>query len=597
MKSRYLSVLFLFFASISGAVWCGPALLSVTQYPLGKLTTRIVELKYSEACRVTYRNGAAMIYGPDGLIRMERRLARFDVMEIHPSFSRSPELLQREKQLAEKRLHRPVADLRLYFRVVLNSSLNTGELLQCLNRMPEIEIAYPVFTPPVPGGTTGDFTERQSYLFSAQEYGPFLARAWEVVGGRGEGVTCVDIEYEWNFFHEDLIYLDPSKVLGGTGSGGDTNHGTAVAGMLIGTENDFGIIGICPEAELKTCYSMFGPEWNVAEAVNIATANTDPGDVILLEQQAYGPNYTGNGQLGLVPVEHIPAVYDAIETAVGLGRVVVESAGNGKENLDDYSVYGDEFNPDIRDSGAIIVGAGTPFSRLPESHATWGTNTGRRIDLHAWGDSICTTGFGDMYNGGSNALYTANFSGTSGAAAMVAGAVVCFQGIALRTADPPDPAAVRDILCSTGIPQASGNHIGPLPDIGAAIQMLQLPTPPPDQLTVDLSLNAARFTTGDPFVLKSFSYNPFVTLSVSKCLVLGVPVSDEMVFYFWPDWTETPYYDWMFLQPGTTVDQYLNFPWPADAGTGSAVFYIGYFNPENAELIAWDGVEFCWIPE
>ena len=50
--------------------------------------------------------------------------------------------------------------------------------------------------------------------------------------------------------------------------------------------------------------------------------------------------------------------YDAIVAATAAGRIVVEAAGNGNENIGDTADYGSPFPAGRADSGAIIVGAG-----------------------------------------------------------------------------------------------------------------------------------------------------------------------------------------------------------------------------------------------
>ena len=63
----------------------------------------------------------------------------------------------------------------------------------------------------------------------------------------------------------------------------------------------------------------------------------ETGDVILIEQQMGGPNFRNDGtQYGDVPVEwdQSGAVWNAIKNATGLGRIVVEAAGNGYQDLD-----------------------------------------------------------------------------------------------------------------------------------------------------------------------------------------------------------------------------------------------------------------------
>ena len=95
----------------------------------------------------------------------------------------------------------------------------------------------------------------------------------------------------------------------------------------------------------------------------------------------------------------------------------------------------------VQDSGAILVGAatsGAPWSTrllgvgspLPPIGVVWGfSNHGRRVDVHAWGNGIVTAGYGDLYDDeGPTLEYTKNYAGTSGASALVAGAVTALQG-------------------------------------------------------------------------------------------------------------------------------------------------------------------------
>ena len=86
----------------------------------------------------------------------------------------------------------------------------------------------------------------------------------------------------------------------------------------------------------------------------------EAGDVILLEQQSVqGPQFDPTTGRGLVPIEFEPEVFNAIKAATNKGIIVVESAGNGSENLDRAS-YDGKFDRTKRDSGALIVGAGLP---------------------------------------------------------------------------------------------------------------------------------------------------------------------------------------------------------------------------------------------
>jgi hypothetical protein len=94
------------------------------------------------------------------------------------------------------------------------------------------------------------------------------------------------------------------------------------------------------------------------------------------------------------------------------------------------------------------------------------------MDVHAWGSQIVTTGYGDLYNGGTlQTRYTAQFGGTSGASPMITGSALCLQGIALANLTYVlDPITLRTILHDTGIPNLGAQYIGPRPDLGAASQ-------------------------------------------------------------------------------------------------------------------------------
>jgi hypothetical protein len=169
-------------------------------------------------------------------------------------------------------------------------------------------------------------------------------------------------------------------------------------------------------------------------------------------------------------LEFLQAEYDAIAAATAKGIIVVEAAGNGASNLDDPA-YNSLFNRAVRDSKAILVASSLSTSRSPYCSTNWGS----RIDAHGWGENVVTLGYGDRFNGGSvNRTYTEQFSGTSSASPMVAGAAVSLQGAA-RAANLADrsPLAMRQLIASTGTPQVPGSKsIGPLPNLRAALDQL-----------------------------------------------------------------------------------------------------------------------------
>ncbi len=231
-------------------------------------------------------------------------------------------------------------------------------------------------------------------------------------------------------------------------------------------------IGLAPANTLNLGY-------NPANAIILAVANGSAGDVILLEQQ-----YPVCGLPNFGPIEVLPSVFDAIQTAVAQGFVVVEAAGNGGVNLDQAACSG-VFDRTLQDSGAIIVGAGQQPSSGVDRQREEFSSFGSRIDLQGWGSGVVTTGYGDLYMAPDRPAdpglwYTGGFNGTSSAAAIVAGAVANLQGIALAQSGVPlPPLQTRTLLVQTGSPQLGNiaEPIGPRPNLLKAAA--QIPCGPP----------------------------------------------------------------------------------------------------------------------
>jgi subtilisin family serine protease len=328
-----------------------------------------------------------------------------------------------------------------------------------------------------PGGPaigTPDFSANQGYL-GPSPAGVDARWAWTQPGGRGEGVSIVDIEGGWRFTHEDLT-RSVDGLVGGTAIDdiGWRNHGTAVLSEIAGDQNAMGVTGIAPGARVAAISHT--PQGS-SSAILAAARRLQPGDIMLLEMHRPGPRFAfqerPSDQRGYIAVEWWPDDYDAVVFAVRKGVIVVSAAGNGAENLDDplYSVRpnsaGQFFPPNWinpfdrtrRDSGSIVVGAGAPATgsfgndrgRLDFS------NFGALVDAQGWGRDVVACGYGDLQNGQEDRLYTSTFSGTSSASPIVVGALACVQGIRRAAGRPPlTPAQVRALLRATGAPQQNG---------------------------------------------------------------------------------------------------------------------------------------------
>lgn len=351
-------------------------------------------------------------------------------------------------------------------------------------------------------GTTPDFSTLQGYLYNAPT-GIEAATAWAFPGGRGQGVDVIDHERGWLWSHEDL--KDPFFETGGNNL---EHHGTAVIGVLVGQHNGLGINGIVPDVRIgSVSLDDFSVPGGIAEAI----AHLDPGDILLMEYHCGGPS-------GFLPCEWLSDIFAAIQVATAAGIIVVEPGGNGENHLDD-PLYGKAFDRRVRDSGAIMVGAGTPTGLSGE----WFTNYGTRLDLHGWGRSVVTTGYGDLYGTSEEQFYSADFKGTSSASPIVAGAIASLQGQAVALFGAPLTAGLaEEILGMTGSPWSGNHQIGERPDLAAARSRLllgygDLSIEVRDGLTLDplpeihiqvLETGRLAHTTGDGTMAMQLSATP-----------------------------------------------------------------------------------------
>ena len=378
--------------------------------------------------------------------------------------------------------------LHQWYRMHLRSGEDIAQVVERLNAMDAVDIAYPapLPSPPpsslaLPGPAASPLlVARQGYASAAATNGIDAAYARTVPGGDGTGIRVVDIEYSWNWQHEDLTKLRVPGTWIKQGSVisdpfNDNGHGTAVLGEMVADDNGHGVRGLVNGAT-PHYVNVTSPQtgYNVGNAVLLAGAKLSAGDVILIEQQFPGPSPC----TGFVAPEWIPSIYDAVVSVVRRGIHVVETAGNGNVNLD-APCFGRGFPYGRPDSGAILAGAGGSSvpqwcqDRVPARSRQGFSTYGRRVNLQGWGNCVASTGYGQLYNGGRNALYTQTFSGTSSAGPIVASAVAAVSGVAKARGLMLSPLQMRDLLTSTGTPQVGNNgHIGPLPNLRAAITKL-----------------------------------------------------------------------------------------------------------------------------
>lgn len=308
-----------------------------------------------------------------------------------------------------------------YAAITVRDEASAAELAKELDARDDVETAYVEGGPTPPPVNAGDDPRsgNQGYLDAAP--GGIDARwAWGATDGAGIGF--VDLEQGWTLNHEDLAAAGITIISGV--SQAYHGHGTAVLGEVVSVDNTKGGVGIAPAASARVVSQYrTSTSYSTAAAIISAADAMSPGDVLLLEAQTTA----AGSSTSYLPVEVEQAVFDAIRDAVDAGIVVVEAAGNGGNDLDDWTDASGRHllkpgDDDFRDSGAIMVGAAS--SAAPHSRLSF-SNHGSRVDCYAWGQNVDTTG--DGWTGTSTTAYTGSFGGTSGASPIVTGAAVLLQ--------------------------------------------------------------------------------------------------------------------------------------------------------------------------
>lgn len=363
----------------------------------------------------------------------------------------SLETLRKMEARAKTSPFPPTASLAAFWRIDLREKrCRIAAFLASIRKLEVVVAAYPDSTAQAPAVTPGDDPRygAQGYI-SAAPTGIDAPFAWQQQGGDGTGIAIVDLEMNWNESHEDLAARNPTLLYGDRQPTNQAqNHGTACLAIMVGSDNTEGIVGVAPAAgqvKLVSHYSNSDQTGaHVAAAVTFATSILAPGDVLVLEvETGVGTTYP----LGY-PIEVKDPEYHAIRLAAGNGIIVIEAAGNAGDDLDLYvGPPNTEFEnvpvlqKGVRDSGAILVGASTaglPHRRLDVS------NKGPRIDCHAWGEQVTTAGYGLF--GDRNKWYTNSFSRTSAATAIIGGAALAIQGIAMAAGQRLTPTEMRTSL-------------------------------------------------------------------------------------------------------------------------------------------------------
>jgi hypothetical protein len=389
--------------------------------------------------------------------------------------------------------------------------VDVASLLARLAQHEGVELAYvePKVRLSSPAGGADPLRSLQGYLDEAA-VGIAAEAAWALPGGRGEGVGFVDVELGWDLLHRELCVAPTDgprrprvELIHGANLDEPTarHHGTAVLGILLTPHDRVGGAGIAPALRYAgvASYAAAGEHTSVLErlatAMSRAAEKLEPGDVLLLEVEL-GYALDGAGELVpadspgardvWLPLETDPYLFEVIAALSARGIVVVEPAGNGYGDgtgaveLDRVSLPSGKGEPPRTfsrqgpDSGALLVGAAYPRLDDPAAPRPPGSaagsrhllsNYGSRIDAHAWGTSITTTAY---FPGGAADDATTTFGLTSGASAIVAGAVACMQGLCrARRGAPLSPLLVREAIAAHGTEsrEPAIDRIGRMPNL------------------------------------------------------------------------------------------------------------------------------------
>lgn len=384
-------------------------------------------------------------------------------------------------------------DFLTFFMIELDPGINPNPLVEALKAWDIVEYAYveslPAPSPSLPAGTNPSLPDRH-YLEPPQHTNPssthiggidalFVWGNFGATTNAGHGIRFIDIEKGWNLNHQDLAAA--SITLVGGISRDEPRHGTNVLGILAAQDNSWGGVGIAYKSTGRVISGWANitdslPRWH--DGIMNAANNLSFGDVLLLEAQIWPAGVE-------IPLELESTNFAVIRLATALGITVIQAAGNGGQLLDNQvdnnglhilNIASSEF----RDSGAILVGAANSFShnatRRPSS------NFGSRVNCFAWGTNVYTTDT-DVTGTNNTLPDRRDFSATSAASAIIAGAALLLQGIAKEPSPTGlgfrlNPYQLRNILgdttpgTNTPSDDPSTDKIGVMPNLRNIINNL-----------------------------------------------------------------------------------------------------------------------------
>ncbi|WP_078411555.1 S8 family peptidase [Priestia abyssalis] len=223
---------------------------------------------------------------------------------------------------------------------------------------------------------------------------------------KGKGITVAILDTGCDIAHPDL----KKRIIGGRNFTGDDSgnldlykdyngHGTHVAGTIAAIQNNTGVVGVAPEANLliikvldKNGSGQY--EWIINGIYYAIEQKVD-----IISMSLGGP-------------EDVPELHEAIQKAVANNILVICAAGNegdGNDSTDEFG-YPASYN-EVISIGAIDL----------ERRSSNFSNSNNEVDLVAPGEKILSTYLNGTY---------ATLSGTSMATPHVSGAMALIKVLA-----------------------------------------------------------------------------------------------------------------------------------------------------------------------
>jgi subtilisin family serine protease len=352
------------------------------------------------------------------------------------------------------------------------------QLATVLRESPDVDFAEVQRVVPLPGVVTplDDPLNALQVQHRAPREGINAVAAW-AMGANGLGVSIVDLEHGYNASDYlppiTLVHGDPSLV-----GNVAPEHGTAVLGVLAERDDTSAGVGIAPAANVGFAVRYWGDTSAdfMADAIRAALTTLKYGDILLIDDQ-YAIDLTGDGSTFVVPIELHPVVQSNLGNILAQGVIFIEPAGNGSLNLD----------PLLPITDAITVG-GINAGSMTRVDIEYMSNYGDRVVCHARYGGIVTPGWmGDQLAYGtfpgsgpmnSPTAYSNTFHGTSATAAIVAGAACLVQSFAIQKFGyRVSPKQMRDLLKTYGLASFAplADRVGIMPDVELCIQALIRP--------------------------------------------------------------------------------------------------------------------------